>query len=163
MHHPDRGSTKTDQHGDRPLTLPKLVSETLVHIGETEFAEGLRQAGLKHEVDHTPGITCFAPTNEALSSIHFIENLTPAQRTHLLSNHILLNATAYSPALLDGMSFNTAAGYTITIVRKGDELFINEARVLKSDVITKNGVCHVIDKVRIKACIAEYYKSLEET
>jgi hypothetical protein len=98
-------------------------------------------------VDNTPRVTCFAPTNEALASITQNGNLTSVQLSSLLSNHILFGTTAYSPTLIDGASFTTIAGTTITVSRRGDDIFVNGARILRTDVITFNGVCHVIDKV----------------
>ncbi|KAF7504443.1 hypothetical protein GJ744_002247 [Endocarpon pusillum] len=132
---------------DHPLTLPRPVSESLVRIGETNFVQELQQAGLKDEVDKTPNVTCFAPTNQALASITQVDNLTPAQRFTLLSNHVVFGTTAYSPDLIDGASLTTTAGTAITVSRRGGDLFLDGARVLQSDVITINGVCHVIDKL----------------
>lgn len=127
------------------------MSESLVQLGETEFVQGLQQAGLIDKVDKMSNVTCFCPTNEALASITQDDHLTLAEQSNLFSNHVLFGTTAYSPALVDGASLVTAAGTAITVSRRDGDLFVDGARILKSDVITTNGVCHVIDKVSTRS------------
>jgi uncharacterized surface protein with fasciclin (FAS1) repeats len=40
-------------------------------------------------------------------------------------------------------------GQTITIKSEGGTVMVNGARVLKTDIITSNGVIHVIDSVML--------------
>lgn len=41
----------------------------------------------------------------------------------------------------------TVEGSKIEIMRRNDDVLINDAKVVMADIYTKNGVIHVIDKV----------------
>ena len=59
---------------------------------------------------------------------------------HVVSGEVL------SSALTDGMSVETLNGDNITI-GVGDNVTVNDATVTQADVVSSNGVIHVIDKV----------------
>lgn len=73
------------------------------------------------------------------------------QPTHLaLVNYHLLNSVQCSEAIMAGSVFETAEGSTIEIGCDGDSLTVNGIKmVLKKDIVTTNGVIHLIDQVLI--------------
>lgn len=73
------------------------------------------------------------------------------QPTHpALVNYHLLNSVQCSEAIMAGSLYETAEGTTIEIGCDGDSLTVNGIKmVLKKDIVTTNGVIHLIDQVLI--------------
>lgn len=67
-----------------------------------------------------------------------------------LVNYHLLNSAQCSEAIMAGSVFETAEGSTIEIGCDGDSLTVNGIKmVLKKDIVTSNGVIHLIRQVLI--------------
>ena len=89
-----------------------------------------------------------------------ISAASPEQQTAVLANHVLNSTVVYSTQLAgddgdddDGnvRSAVTASGQTLTFEDGDDGLVVRSgnvtARIIRSDVLTNNGVVHVIDTV----------------
>lgn len=63
--------------------------------------------------------------------------------------HIIPNFAGYLPYLTDGLQLLTQAGTTVTVRIVGRNFYINNARIIASNLILENGVAHVLDQVRI--------------
>lgn len=71
--------------------------------------------------------------------------LSPA----LLKYHIL-NTVQCSEAITGGAVFETMEGNTVEIGCEGDSISVNGIKMVnKKDIVTKNGVIHLIDEVLI--------------
>lgn len=92
-------------------------------------------------------MTIFIPTNEAIQELS--ENITnsPGSLATLLSNHVIPGFAGYLPLLIDGASYTTTLGTNISISIKNGEYSINGVRIVAPNLITTNGVAHVIDQV----------------
>lgn len=67
-----------------------------------------------------------------------------------LVNYHLLNSVQCSEAIMAGSVYETAEGSTIEIGCDGDSLTVNGIKmVLKKDIVTTNGVIHLIDRVLV--------------
>lgn len=65
-----------------------------------------------------------------------------------LLNYHLLNSVQCSEAIMAGTSYETLEGSNIEIGCDGDSLTVNGIKmVLKKDIVTSNGVIHLIDQV----------------
>lgn len=74
----------------------------------------------------------------------------PAPPPPALVNFHLLNSAQCSEAIMAGSVFETAEGSTVEIGCDGDSLTVNGIKmVLKKDIVTTNGVIHLIDRVLI--------------
>lgn len=63
-------------------------------------------------------------------------------------NFHLLNSVQCSEAITSGTSYETMEGHNIVIGCDGDSLTVNGIKmVLKKDIVTTNGVIHLIDQV----------------
>jgi uncharacterized surface protein with fasciclin (FAS1) repeats len=102
-------------------------------------------SNLTSVLDSTELITVFIPTNAAFDTAN--EAAASAGTGSLLSAHILLDFVGYIPSLTDGSTFTTQAGTSVTVTIQGDDYFINNAKIVSSNLITDNGVAHVIDSV----------------
>lgn len=65
-------------------------------------------------------------------------------------NYHLLNSVQCAEAIMAGSVYQTEEGSTIEIGCDGDSLTVNGIKmVLKKDIVTSNGVIHLIDQVLI--------------
>jgi len=94
-------------------------------------------------------VTIFCPNNDAFQKLAATgANITDEQLAEILQYHVVQGAVGYSTTLSNNTSLPTLAGeeLTITIDEEG-AVFVNNARVINSDVLIANGVLHVIDTV----------------
>jgi hypothetical protein len=96
-------------------------------------------------------VTIFCPNNDAfqkLAGTPSANNITDEQLAEILQYHVIQGAVGYSTTLSNDLKLPTLAGQelTITIDAEGG-VFVNNARVINSDIIIANGVLHVIDAV----------------
>ena len=102
-------------------------------------------SNLASVLDSTELITAFIPTNAAFDAVN---KATASDATgSLLSAHVLPGFAGYLPSLTNGSTFTTQAGTTVTVTIEGDDYFINSAKIVLSNLITDNGVAHVVDAV----------------
>ena len=101
--------------------------------------------------------TVFAPTDEAFAALPAgtIDALLADPQgalTDILLYHVV-GANALSTDLMDGMTITTINGKDVTVTINNDGVFINDAQVTVADIVTANGVVHVIDAVLIPPTI----------
>jgi hypothetical protein len=115
----------------------------------------LNQTGFLNPIQSAPGVTLFAPDNEAIVNAQpALGQMTALQLTDVLANHVINGSVAYSPDFFSsnytsagGEPFRFSTNLTGTYVSSGNIT----ARILQSDVIASNGVVHVIDAVLLNA------------
>lgn len=119
-------------------------------IVEAELADTLASA------DNT--FTIFAPTNAAFGRLQ--EGLLDAlladpkgSLTEVLLNHAVAGRFD-SAAVIAAGTLTTLGGDTLTVDVRGDNVFINDSRVLTADIAAKNGVIHTINEVLVPSTIA---------
>lgn len=130
--YPDRNFQVT--HFFRYFTLPQLVIPTLEHLGLTTFRDAIAREGLVSKLSDTPGVTIFAFKSNSSDAI-------------LVAEHTITNQVAYTQELLDYKTFTADSGTTLTITMVGGFTFVNGVRIIKSDIIIKNGVVHQLERV----------------
>lgn len=114
----------------------------------TSLRGALNATDLVDTVNDTPNITIFAPTNEAIQNVgSALSNLTTEQISDILTYHVVTGDIGYSSNLENGTTLTTANGEELTITVGDGGIFVNNARVVTSDVLIANGVVHVIDEV----------------
>lgn len=134
---------------DTVLTIPDTPAATAVDMGLTSLAGALVEANLVSGVDALTDATIFAPSNAAFEAIgSAAEALSPQDLGSVLEYHVLMNQVRFSTNLASAseMSLVTLAGQNITVRFEDGQLFVNSAKVIVADIITANGVVHVIDK-----------------
>ena len=102
-----------------------------------------------------PGpFTVFAPTDAAFDALPAgALNSLLADPTGALANVLLyhvVGAQALSTDLSDGQVIATLSGGDVTVTINGSGVFINDAQVTVADIVTTNGVVHVIDAVLLE-------------
>lgn len=98
-----------------------------------------------------PGLTVFAPTNSAFEALgeETLATLTMPENKQMLTDILLYHVVpgvVVSDQLQDGASVATAlTGEEVTVTL--DPVQINSVNVVTADVLTSNGVIHVVDAV----------------
>ena len=129
-----------------------------IAVGNKDFSTlvaAVKAAGLVDALSGEGPFTVFAPTNaafEALGEETLKAVLADKKKlTAILTYHVIpANVVAKDAVGLakDGKSAKTLNGAEIGLSIKGQSLFLNgNTKVLKTDIVGKNGVIHVIDKV----------------
>ncbi|CUS08276.1 unnamed protein product [Tuber aestivum] len=138
---------------DNLLSLPQTCTSSMGKLSLTSLTQALNRAVLAQTLDTTPGVTCFAPSQEAFAALGNPEGkLSPKELSDTLMLHTLGKAE-YSPDLETGGEYPTLmTGQSVKVVRESGSLYITgggggKAKVLRGNVIVKNGVMHVIDQV----------------
>ena len=110
-------------------------------------------AGLVETLSGTGPFTVFAPTDNAFAALPAgtVETLLAdptGTLTQILLYHVV-GAQALSTDLTNGQTVVTLQGQAVTVTINAEGVFINNAQVTVADIVTSNGVIHVIDAVLV--------------
>uniref|UniRef100_A0A8C1U017 Periostin, osteoblast specific factor a n=1 Tax=Cyprinus carpio TaxID=7962 RepID=A0A8C1U017_CYPCA len=109
------------------------------------------RSGLHGQLGESKHYTLFAPTNEAFEKLDrdVLERLmSDTTVLEALLKYHLLNSVQCSEAIMAGSVYETLEGSNIEIGCDGESLTVNGIKmVLKKDIVTSNGVIHLIDQV----------------
>lgn len=129
----------------------KDIVDTAIQAGDfTILTAALEKAGLVNTLKGKGPFTVFAPTDEAFKQLL---NQLGVTKEELLARKDLANILLYHVAagnvmssdLKNGMMVETLAKKTVSITL--DPLRVNNANIISKDIVTSNGVIHVIDRV----------------
>lgn len=129
--------------------MPASPGQTAVNTGLTSLAGALTAANLVDSVNGLTDVTIFAPSNDAFKAIGSAPgSLSVEDLTSILGFHVLPGQIQFSTDLLsaDQITLATLQGQNVTVRRDGTQVFVNSAKVVLADVLTSNGVVHVLDK-----------------
>lgn len=132
-----------------PFTVFDAISESPDH---TTLETAIIAAELSVDLDNEGAIfTIFAPTDAAFNQLPagVLDALLDdpmGELKDILLYHVL-DTNVPSSDLMNGQTVMTLNGKDITITIDNNEVFINEAQVTVADIMTDNGVVHVIDAV----------------
>lgn len=105
----------------------------------------MEQTGLGPAIDVTQNVTCLTPTDAAfLSAGTSGDNITTLGST--LSLHVM-KEPVYTSFLSDGDGFETIDNQKVRVSIFNGDIYFNDALLTKPNVVTNNGVMHVIDRV----------------
>lgn len=115
-------------------------------------------AGLDGALDSPGSFTVFAPTDAAFALVPqpIIDALIADPSgllTFILTYHVV-PSEALSTDLFDGQTITTLSGVDVNVSIINGSVFINHAQVTVADIVTDNGVVHVIDAVIAPGIIA---------
>lgn len=135
----------------------KNIVEVAAEAGQFNILiQAAQKAGLAEYLSTTDGITVFAPTDAAFEALltdlgaTSLDEIPVADLTNILLYHVIGSKA---------MSSDLQTGYLPTLSKSGDNsisMYINltngvainkNTKVTTADVLAKNGVIHVVDKV----------------
>jgi uncharacterized surface protein with fasciclin (FAS1) repeats len=118
------------------------------------FINAIDKAGLAASFTGTDQYTLFAPTDEAFSALPAgtLERLLePGNKDELASliNYHVVTGRKTTTDVGKWQSARTVQGQNAPVEVAEGQLSIGGAQITRSDIMAKNGVIHVIDKVNI--------------
>lgn len=132
------------------LSLPLPLEETARASNLTAFADSLAEAALIDTLSEQDTLTVFAPNDAAFEAIQSaLQNSSESELQNILQYHAA-PVPYYSRDLLAAGqdSIHSLAGEDYVLRTNDDgDIFVNNARVVASDIIIPNGVLHVLDAV----------------
>jgi len=129
------------------------IVDTAVAAGQFKtLAAALQAAGLIETLKGPGPFTVFAPTDEAFSKLPAgtIDSLLePANKEKLVSilTYHVVSGKVLAAQVVKMNSAKTVNGQSISIIANNGTVMVDNAKVIKTDIICSNGVIHVIDSV----------------
>jgi uncharacterized surface protein with fasciclin (FAS1) repeats len=150
------------QTPERTTSVQKTTKEKKMNIVQTAIAAGsfktlvaaVQAAGLVPTLEGKGPFTVFAPTDEAFAKLPkgTVEDLlkpeNKAKLTAILTYHVI-SGEVMAADVVKVKSAKTVEGKAVTVKVTDGKVMIDDANVTKTDIITSNGVIHVIDTVLI--------------
>jgi transforming growth factor-beta-induced protein len=147
-----------------PEAAASAEAETALDIVDTAAADerfstlvaAIQAAGLVDTLKGEGPFTVFAPTNDAfaklpagtLDTLLMPEN--KQQLIDILTYHVVPGSVKAAEVVELGQA-ETVLGQPVQIRVEGEQVYINDAQVMITDIETSNGVIHVIDAVILPA------------
>jgi len=127
------------------------IVDTAVAAGNfNTLVAAVKAAGLVDTLKGTGPFTVFAPTDEAFAKLPpgTVEGLlkNPEQLKAILTSHVVSGAVKAAD-VVKITSAKTVQGSSVKIKVTGGTVMIDNAKVIKTDIATDNGIIHVIDTV----------------
>lgn len=127
------------------------IVETAIAAGQFKtLVAAVQAAGLVETLKGKGPFTVFAPTDEAFAKLPpgTVEALLKdkAKLAAILTYHVVSGDVRAAQAM-KLTSAKTVNGQSLKIMTKDGAVMIDNAKVIKADIVTKNGVIHVIDTV----------------
>lgn len=152
----DTASATTEQGvmvgGANMVPSKNIVENAAGSSDHTTLVTAVKAAGLAETLSGAGPFTVFAPTNEAFNKLPAgtVDNLVKPEMksdlTNILTYHVVSGALRAAD-LSDGQKLKTVQGKELTVSVKDGKVMIDGATVTIPDVISSNGVTHVIDGV----------------
>jgi uncharacterized surface protein with fasciclin (FAS1) repeats len=112
--------------------------ESLSAVGLDTFRDEIIASGLEHKLSKTPGVTIFAPSNSTKDYTGDID----------ISSHTITNGfLGFLPELFDQTGLETDSGLPIEVTLEDGIFYVNGIRIIRANIIVKNGVVYEIEKV----------------
>ena len=154
---PDTTSTVSEEAGvmvgGSNMVASKNIVENAANSNDhTTLVAAVKAAGLAETLSGAGPFTVFAPTNSAFSALPSgaVDNLLKPEMkkdlTSVLTYHVV-SGSFKAADLTDGQKLKTVQGKEVTVSVKDGKVMINGATVTIPDVVSSNGVTHVIDAV----------------
>ena len=133
--------------------MPDIV-EAAMASGMSKLVEAVKAAGLVDTLKGPGPFTVFAPTDEAFNKIpkEAMDMLMkdPMKMKDLLSYHVV-EGKMMATDLKEHEYLQALNGGELKIDAKSWHLHknikVNDANIIKPDLVVDNGICHAIDKV----------------
>ncbi|TEB26190.1 FAS1 domain-containing protein [Coprinellus micaceus] len=135
---------------DRVLDFPQSCTTTMQAKSLTTLLDAVKRTNYADTIDLPAKFTCLAPTNEAIQGAGIdISALSDQQVLDALKYHSIPGEVDYSTVLEDGKEYPTLLGPTVKVHKKDGQLYFNDVAVQQGNIITNNGVAHVLSGVLI--------------
>jgi uncharacterized surface protein with fasciclin (FAS1) repeats len=131
----------------------KDIVDTATSAGTfNTLVTAINAAGLTDTLRGKGPFTVFAPTDEAFAKLPTgtVENLLKPENIEklqaILTYHVVPGKVKAKDAV-NLTSAKTVNGQDFKVSRAGNDLMVDDAKVIKTDIMASNGIIHVIDRV----------------
>ncbi|WP_462254794.1 fasciclin domain-containing protein [Ferruginibacter sp.] len=138
--------------GSKMVASKNIVENAAGSADHTTLVAAVKAAELAETLSGAGPFTVFAPTNAAFGALPAgaVDNLLKPEMkkdlTGVLTYHVV-PGKLMAADLKDGQKLKTVQGKDLTVTVKDGKVMINGANVTIADVVSSNGVTHVIDAV----------------
>ena len=127
------------------------IVDTAIAAGNFKtLVAAVKAAGLVETLKSTGPFTVFAPTDEAFAKLPAgtVEALlkNPEKLKGILTYHVV-SGKVMAADVVKMKTAKTVQGGSVMIRTKNGKVMVDQANVVKTDIVTDNGVIHVIDTV----------------
>jgi uncharacterized surface protein with fasciclin (FAS1) repeats len=142
-----------EKHSAHAMATKDIIDTAVAAGSFKTLAAALQAAGLVETLKGKGPFTVFAPTDDAFAKLPAgtVENLlkpeNKAQLTSILTYHVLPGKIMSKQLLGKKLSPKTVQGTTVDVDARKGGVMVDTAKVVKADIVTSNGVIHVIDTV----------------
>ena len=163
----DAASAEAAPAAAAPAETPATVVDAAVADTDlSTLVDAITAAGLGDALAGEGPFTVFAPNNEAFAALPKADLdallADPQKLSALLQYHVLPIALP-SGDITDGMNATALDGNPLTFSVKADGVYVDDAKVVAPDVVTGNGVVHIIDSVLLPATEASATETVSAT
>ena len=127
-----------------------IVDTAVSAGGFTTLVAAVKAAGLVDTLKSAGPFTVFAPTDEAFAKLPAgtVEGLLkdPAKLKDILLYHVV-SGKVMAESVVKMKTAKTVEGGMVKIQAMGGKVMLDNASVVKTDILCDNGVIHVIDTV----------------
>ena len=140
--------------GANMVPSKNIVENAMGSADHTTLVAAIKAAGLVETLSGAGPFTVFAPTNAAFDKLPagtVDKLLKPEMKkdlTDVLTYHVV-PGTYKAADLKDGMMLKTVEGKELKVTIKDGKVMVDGATVTIPDVVSSNGVTHVIDAVML--------------
>jgi uncharacterized surface protein with fasciclin (FAS1) repeats len=131
----------------------KDIVDTAVAAGSFKtLAAALQAAGILETLKGPGPFTVFAPTDEAFAKLpagtvdSLLEPANKEKLVAILTYHVV-SGKVLAAQVMKMNSAKTVNGQSVSISTNGGTVMVDNAKVVKADILCSNGVIHVIDTV----------------
>jgi uncharacterized surface protein with fasciclin (FAS1) repeats len=142
-----------EHHGTHAMATSDIVDTAVAAGSFKTLAAALQAAGLVETLKGKGPFTVFAPTDDAFAKLPAgtVEMLllpeNKAKLTSILTYHVLPGKVKSKQLIGKKLAPKTVQGTTVDIDARKGGVKVDGAMVTKADIVTSNGVIHVIDTV----------------
>jgi len=144
------GSAYADHHEGKKDIIDTATGPGMQKV--TTVVAAIKAAGLVEALKGDGPFTVFAPTNDAFDKLpkgtveELLKPENKAKLTSILTYHVHKGKAIWAKDVMT-MNLGTINGADLKVKVDGDKVWINDAKVIKTDVVCTNGVIHWVDTV----------------
>lgn len=144
-------SSNADHHKEKPAAKQTVVEIAAGNDSFKTLVAAVKAAGLAETLSGKGPFTVFAPTDEAFAKLPegTLEGLLKPEAKEKLAGILTYHVVAGKVMAADVKpgKVKTVNGKEFEITVKDGTVMVDGAKVVKTDIVGKNGVIHVIDAV----------------
>lgn len=155
------------------LSTASVKAKTLLETAKgaenfTILTKAVQAAGLEDALSGNTKLTVFAPTDEAFMRLPkgTLQTLLKPENKEMLINILTYHVVAGEVKAKTAVSLDEATALNkqkINVAFKNAALYLNESKVIATDIQASNGVIHVIDNVLLPANLKAASKKSNES